>query len=216
MVGRKVSRLRREGLLPANVFGKKVKSQAIAVAMKDFKEVFAKAGETGLINLVIEDKGKADERAVLVSNLQLDPVSDLVLHVDFHQVDLKEKVTAEIPVEVVGESPAEKQGLGTVVQYVHEVEIEALPTDLPENFVIDATALAEVDQAVFVKDLKFDKEKIEIKTDLESIIVKVEPPQKEEVIETPVAETPAEGEVPAEGETKEETGAKTEEKPQEK
>ena len=192
VTGRKVKNLRREGVLPGNVYGKKVKSESVQVSLKDFDKIYSEVGETGLLTL---DVGK-DKKPVLIHNLQLHPVTDEPLHVDFLQVDLKEKVTAQVPVELSGESPAEKQGLGTVVLMLDEIEVESLPTDLPEKFEIDKATLAEVDQTIFVKDLKIDKSKVEVKTDLESIVVKVEPPQKEEVVEAPA---PAEGEVPAEG-----------------
>jgi large subunit ribosomal protein L25 len=191
--GRKVKTVRAQGLLPGNVYGKKIKSKSVQVNKKEFDLVYSEAGETGLITLQVGNT----ELPVLVSNVQKHPKSDDVIHVDFRQVDLKTKVTAEVPVEVVGESPAEKQAIGTVVQYLNQVEVEALPGDLPEKFEVDTSTLEEVDQAIYVRDLKVDASKIEIKTNAEEIIVKVEPPQKEEVIEVPV--TPAEGEVPAEG-----------------
>lgn len=190
LFGRKVKRLRKDGKVPANIFGKKIKSEAITVDNKEFTEVFEKTGETQIIDLA----GKP----VLVSNTQIDPVSGEYLHIDFRQVDLTEKIEAMVPIEIEGESPAEKQNLGTVVQQIHEIEVEALPADLPEKIIVDASILVEVDQTIYVKDLKVDK-KIEIKTDLESIVVKVEPPTKEEVVEV-VAEVPAEGEAPVEGE----------------
>jgi large subunit ribosomal protein L25 len=195
--GRKVKNLRKEGILPANISGKKIKSEAVQVDLKDFEKVYKEVGETGLLTLVV---GK-EERPVLIHNIQLNPVSDAPVHVDFLQVNLKEKVEADVPVELTGESPAEKQSLGTVVQYINEVTVEALPMDLPEEFVIDISLLAEVDQAVFVKDLKVDRNKVELKNDPEEIVVKVEPPQKEEVVETPIVPVGEEGAVPAEGET---------------
>lgn len=191
--GRKVKKLRKEGILPGNISGKKVKSQSVQVNLKDFEKVYKEIGETGLLTLSV---GK-DEKPVLIHNLQLNPISDDPIHVDFLQVDLKEKVEADIPVEMTGESPAEKQSIGTVVQYVNEIKVEALPGDLPEKFLVDVSALSEVDQAILIKDLKYDKAKVEIKTDIEEIVAKVEPPQKEEVVAPPA---PAEGEVPAEGE----------------
>lgn len=202
ITGRKVKTLREKGFLPANVYGKKIKSESLQVSLKEFSDLFTKVGETGLVSLVIgASKGKKDDRPVLVANVQKDPVTDNFLHVDFRQVDLKEKVEAEVTVELIGESPAEKQGIGTVVQYFDEIKVEALPTDLPEKFEVDASALTEVDQQVLVKDLKFDKAKVELKIDPETIIVKVEPPQKEEVVAPPpAAGVPTEGEVPAEGE----------------
>ncbi len=185
LFGRKVSRLRKAGFIPANIFGNKIKSEAISVDAKEFADIFKKAGETQIIDL--------GGKSVLVSNIQKDPISDLVIHVDFRQVSLTEKIEAKIPVELQGESPVEKHGLGTVVQQLSEIEVEALPSDLPEKIIVDASILSEVDQTIYVKDLKVDK-KVEIKTDMESIVVKVEPPTKEEVVEVPVV---AEGEVAA-------------------
>lgn len=197
LFGRKVNRIRKAGLVPANIFGKDVKSEAISINAKEFSEVFKKAGETQIIDL----SGKP----VLVSNIQVDPISGLMLHIDFRQVDLKEKIEAKVPVEVIGESPAEKQNLGTVVQQLHEVEVSALPTDLPEKITVDASTLLEVDQSIYVKDLKVDKN-VEIITDLETIVVKVEAPTKEEVVEAPVA---VEGEVVADGTAPVAEGEKT-------
>jgi large subunit ribosomal protein L25 len=194
--GRKVKNLRKEGILPGNISGKKIKSEAVQVVFKDFDKVYKEAGETGLVTLEI---GK-EEKPVLIHNLQVNPVSDVPVHVDFLQVDLKEKVEADVPVELTGESPAEKQALGTVVQYINEIKVEALPMDLPEKFEVDTSELSEVDQAIYVKDLKVDRAKVDIKTGPDEIVVKVEPPQKEEVIETPIVAVGAEGAVPAEGE----------------
>ena len=195
--GRKVKKLREAGKVPANIFGKKVKSNAITVDLKEFKKVYSEAGETQIIDL----SGKP----VLVSNMTKDPVSEDILHIDFRQVDLTEKISAAVPIVIEGESPAEKQGLGTVVSQIDEVEVEALPTDLPEKIVVDVSILLEVDQAIYIKDLKVSS-KVEIKEDADAIIKKVEPLQKEEEV---VVAVPAEGvegaeaiegEAPAEGE----------------
>ena len=202
IVGRKVKTLRQKGILPANVYGRDVKSVAIEISTKEFRDVYKKAGETGIISITL---GK-EEKPVLVHNVSVHPATDEILHVDFLQVNLKEKVTAQIPVEMVGESPAEKSGIGTAVLLVQELEVEALPGDMIPKFEIDATLLTEVDQVVKITDLKYDKSKIEVKADVETIVAKVEPPQKEEVIEVPVAEVPAEGaEAPKEGEATTET-----------
>ncbi|MFI5241072.1 MAG: 50S ribosomal protein L25 [Microgenomates group bacterium] len=198
VTGRKVKNLRNEGILPANVSGKKVKSLSVQVNAKEFELIYKEVGETGLVDLKVGD----DSKPVLIHNLQKNPVSDEIVHVDFLQVDLKEKVEAEVPVELVGTSPAEKQALGTVVQHLNEIKVEALPMDLPEKFEVNIEELTEVDQAIYVKDIKVDKSKVEVKTNEEEIVVKVEPPQKEEVIEAPApveGEAPAEGAAPAEG-----------------
>lgn len=193
--GRKVKTLRDMGVIPANIFGKKIKSQSIQVSLKDFRSIYDEAGETGIVEL----KVGTETRPVLIHHVQLNPKSDDVIHVDFHQVDLKEKIEADVPVEFTGESPAEKQSLGTVVQYINEVKVEALPADLPEKFVVDISVLTDVDQVVHIKDLKVEKAKVEIKNDADEIVAKVEPPQKEEVVETPIVPVGAEGEIPVEG-----------------
>ena len=106
--GRKIKKLRREGVLPANIYGKKIKSKAVQVGLHDFKKVFAESGETG----VVEVKTNGDTHPVLIHNVQLHPVTDEPIHVDFLQIDLKEKVTATVPIEFTGESPIEKTGDG--------------------------------------------------------------------------------------------------------
>ncbi|MEK7188742.1 MAG: 50S ribosomal protein L25 [Patescibacteria group bacterium] len=197
ILGRKIKSLRKNGILPANIYGRKVKSLAIQVNQNDFEEVFKKAGETGLIEIQIAK----EKRPVLIHNIQKDPVSDAFIHADFFQVDLKEKVTATVTIEIVGNSPAEKSGVGTVVSQLNEIEVEALPADLPDKFTIDIGILADVGQAIYVKDLVYDKSKVEIKADLEQIVVKVEAPQKEEVVAPPPVE-----EVPVEAASSEEPG----------
>lgn len=186
--GRKVAKLREEGIIPANIFAKNTESRAIEINRDVFNRVYQKAGETSLIELVVGE----EKTPVLISNVQYNPLTNEHIHVDFHAVNLKEKVTATVPVELVGESPTEKSGLGTVVLQLDEIEVEALPMDLPEKFEIDATLLTEVDQTIFVKDLKVDSSKVEIKEEADAIVVKVEPPQKEEVVVAPVAETATE------------------------
>ena len=182
------------------IYGKDVKSTSVEIAVKDFLEVFKKAGETSIVELELGN----DKKPVLIHNVQKNPVTDSIIHVDFYQVNLKQKVTANIPVELVGESPAEKQALGTVVQYLTEIEVEALPTDLPDKFEIDATIFTEVDKAFLVKNLKVDKTKVELKVDSEQIIAKVEALKvEEEPTPEPVAEVPAEGEEATQDQAKE-------------
>jgi len=184
--GRKVKNLRNQGILPANVYGKKIKSEAIAVNLKDFAKIYEEVGETGIVDLKIE--GEKELRPVLIHNVQKHPVEGTFLHADFHQVILTEKVTATIPVELIGEAPAETQKLGILVQVISEIEVEALPTDLPEHFQIDVSKLEKVDDAILVKDIQVDRKKIELKIDENQIIAKIEPLAKEEVVTPPPVE----------------------------
>lgn len=201
ILGRKVKQLRKQGILPANIYGKNIDSLAAEVDLKEFEKVYKKVGETGLVELLVGGKRKP----VLIHNIQKDPVNDTFVHVDFLQVDLKKKVVAQVHIELSGEAPAEKQGLGTVVQYIDEIEVEALPTDLPEKFELDLSKLEKVDDAVYVKDIKVDTKTVEIKNDPEQILVKVEELRKEEepvVAEEEVeeAEDGEEKEAPSESE----------------
>lgn len=208
-LGRKAKNLRKENILPANIYGKDIKSQAIQVTAADFDKVFSEAGETSIVEVMLDSKA----RPTLVHNIQRNPVSDEIVHIDFMQVDLKQKVTADIPVELVGESPAEKQGLGTLVQQLSEVSVEALPTDLPDKFEVDVTGLSEVDSAILVSDLKVPAG-VELQTDAEQVVAKVEPLRAEEEEPAPAS---VEGEESPEGEGSESAGqeAASSEEPQE-
>lgn len=188
VTGKKVNTLRKKDLLPATVYGRGVPSVSVEVGYKDFLKTLKAAGETTIVSLGLD--GAA--RPVLIHQIQRHPITDEILHVDFFQVDLTQKIKTEVPVVLVGESPAEKSGIGTVITQLDEIEVEALPADLPKEFEIDVTGLDEVDKAIYVKDLVIHGDKITVLADPDAIIVKVEPPQKEEVIVKPVEETPAE------------------------
>ncbi len=189
-LGRKVKQLRSVGKVPGNIFGRNFKSHSITVDLKELESIFAKAGETGLVEIEVGN----EKKPVLIHNFQKDPVSNMLQHVDFLQVDLKQKVSAMVPVVLIGESPAEKLSLGTVIDYITEVEVEALPEDLPDKFELDISVLTDVDSSLQIKDIKVDPKKVEIKKELEEIIVKVEPQKEEKVEETPVVEVGTEGE----------------------
>jgi len=118
LLGKQVKKLRREGQLPANVYGKGLSSVSIQVASKDFKDVFAQSGETGLIDLMVDGK----KHPVLVKNLQMNFRSQTPLHVDFYQVNLKEKVKAMVPLVLTGEAKAVTENIGTLLQTLNEVE----------------------------------------------------------------------------------------------
>jgi large subunit ribosomal protein L25 len=150
IVGRKVKQLRAQGQIPGTVYGKNVKSVSIAVQSSAFDKVYKAAGETGLVELAV---GK-DMRPVLVHTLQRDPVSNQLLHIEFHQVDLKEKVHTKVPLVLTGDAPAVVGKIGVLLTLIDEVEVEALPTDLPEKLNVDVSKLADVNQEVKVGELK--------------------------------------------------------------
>lgn len=205
LTGSKVKKLRRQNILPANVFGKTVTSQSLQVSEVEFNRVFKDAGETSLIWLKIEGEDK--ERPTLVKNITHNPVTGKKLHVDFHQVNLKEKVSANVPVEIVGEVQLIKDGQAVLEINLHEIEVEALPTDIPESLVFDISGLAEIGNLLKVSDAKLP-EGVTLLTDPEKTVVAIGAPQKEEaplevvpeVEEGATGAVPVEGEAPKEGE----------------
>lgn len=216
VLGKKVKKLRREGLLPANVYGKGLDSTAIQVKLSDFQTVFKEVGETGLIDLQVDGQ----KRPVLVKNMHQTFPHHIPLHVDFYQVNLKEKVKTMVPVVLTGEPTAVTEKLGMLLQTLSEVEIEALPEELPENVEISVEKLAAVDEQLSVEDLKAPAG-VTILTAGDQIIAKI----GELVVAEPEPETPAEGEEAAaeategeaaEGEEKSEGGESKEETKEEK
>lgn len=150
--GKKVKNLRKQGIMPANIYGKSVKSLAVQLPLKDFEAVFKEVGETGLVELSVE--GEEKTRPILIHNVQLNPISSLPVHADFFQVDLKEKVTAMVPLEIISEAPAVKDKKGVLLHPLNEIEVEALPADLPEKIEVDISLLSEVGQEIKVGNLK--------------------------------------------------------------
>jgi large subunit ribosomal protein L25 len=194
--GKKTKLLRKAFSVPANITGDVEKSVPISVSTTDFAKVYDKIGDSGLVYLKVE--GEKDERPVLVSEVQEDPITEEVLHVMFRQVNLNEKVSAEVPVKIVGEL-AVRNALVVTIQ--DTVEVEALPQDLPEKFEIDISQFTEFGQSITFNQLNYDHSKVELlieKEQLDTPIILVQE-VKEEVEEAPVAAAPIEGAAPAAG-----------------
>jgi large subunit ribosomal protein L25 len=196
--GRKVKKLRVEGMIPATVYGKKSKSASLTVDAANFAKTYAEAGETGLVELSV---GDGLTRHVLVHHVQKHPVTGAILHVEFHEVDLKEKVHANVPVVLVGESPAVSEKRGVLLSILDEVEVEALPTDLVEHIEVDVSVLSGVGQEVKVKDLAVPHG-LSVLNDAELTIVKIGSLITKEAEAEAAAEAAkaAEAQAPSEGE----------------
>ncbi|OIP73880.1 MAG: 50S ribosomal protein L25 [Candidatus Pacebacteria bacterium CG10_big_fil_rev_8_21_14_0_10_36_11] len=179
---KKPNQLRAAGILPANIYGEG-KSVAVQLKQQDFVKLYNQAGESGLIYLTLE--GDKEKHPVMIEEAQADSLSGKFVHVSFHQVSLKEKISAEIPVEIEGEFNV----LGGVMVLVKDtVEVEALPTDLPEKFVFLAENLKEIGQTITYKDLSFDRSKVSLVLGEEGedeplIIVQEQKAEVEEVAE---------------------------------
>lgn len=227
VLGRKVKTLRKSGLIPAHVFGHKIETIHVQVQKPEFLDVLGKAGETGIVDLSVEGKS----HPVMIRGMHVHPVTGDVLHIDFYQVNLSEKVTVNVPIEIIGESPAVEKKVGLLLTPVTEVEIEALPADIPESIEVDITKLVEIGGEIKVSDLQVDKAKVEIKTsedlivaqigelvtkEMEEVEAEVEAEQAEAAAEaTEGTEGAKEGEEAAEGdesktESTEETNSKEE------
>lgn len=184
--GKKVKKLRKGGMIPATVYGKDIKSASIAVSEKEFLAVYRKAGETGLVELAYEGKSIP----TLISNVQIHAVLRNPLHAEFHAVKLTDKIKANVPVVLTGESPAVANSVGVLLQTLNEIEVEALPTELPEKIEVDVTTLSEIGQQVTVADLKVASE-VAVLTPSEEIVVKVAPAVSEETAKELAAEEAA-------------------------
>jgi large subunit ribosomal protein L25 len=167
VLGKKIKKLRRDGIVPANVYGKSIKSEAVQALFKDFDEVYKEVGETGLVDLEFGDK----TIPVLIHNVQKN-FRGVVLHADFFQVNLKEKVKASVPLEIIGEPKAVVDKIGLLMNILDEVEVEALPENLPENIGVNVAHLANIDDQITVADLKAP-EGVEILTDKEQVVSKI-------------------------------------------
>ena len=233
VLGKKVHKLRREGLFPANIYGKGVKSVAVQVPYKDFEKVYKEAGETGIVDVDIA----GEIRPSLIHNVQQDYYKHVLLHADFFQVNLKEKVKAMIKIVTLGEPKAVAEKLGLLMQTLSEVEVEALPTDLPEKVEINVEPLAVLDAQVIVGDIKVPAG-VTILTDPTQVVAKIGSLISKEAAEQAAAEAaaaeaakaataattaPAEGTTPTEGattapagETKQAAGAPAAAKPEAK
>jgi len=206
ILGRKVKTLRKQGLIPAHIFGNNIETIHIQVNGHDFHKVFEKAGETGVIDLQVDGKS----HPVLVRDIQLDPLTGDFLHIDFYQVNLSQKVKVNVPLEVVGEAPAVEKKIGLMLTPVSEVEVEALPTDIPESIQVDVSALVNIGDAIKIADLKVDQSKVAILAEPELVVIQIgelvtkemEAVEAEAEAAAAAAETTegAEGEEKAEGE----------------
>jgi len=157
IVGKKVKQLRREGIGVGSISTTSGKSKSIQFSQKEFSKMLAQVGESSLLYLTLADEKK--ERPVLVDEIQEDPILGNMIHVTFRQVSLKEKVTSEVPIELVGESDVPD---ATMVVVRDMIEVEALPTDLPEKIIVDISVLTEVGQSITVADLDVDTSKVTI------------------------------------------------------
>lgn len=167
-IGHQANRVRLEGKIPGTIYGKGIKSLSVGVPMDTFLSVYKEAGETHLLDLSCNGK----TYPALIHFVQKHPASRKIIHVEFMTVNLTEKLKTQVPVKIVGEAPAVKEGLGTLLITLNNIEIETFPNTIPEGIEVDVSSLSEVNAEVKVQNMTVP-EGVTILTDKELTVAKV-------------------------------------------
>jgi large subunit ribosomal protein L25 len=208
VLGKKTRFLRRQGQTPAHLFGHGVESLSLQCDTAELQHTIARKGTTRLLNITVD--GEKEARSVFIREIQRDAVSGLLIHVDLYQVNKSEKIRVALPIIFIGTAPAMKQKNNIIEHIVNQLEVECLPDDLPPQIEVDLSVLAEVNQAVAVRDIQM-KPGVVIIAPPDQLVVKVTQvaEEKEAVVAAPTAEATAaaEGAAPAEAGKGEEAAA---------
>jgi len=202
ILGKKTRFLRRQSITPTHLFGHGIESLALQCDTAELQRLITQGGTTRLIDLKIEAEKRP--RSVFIREIQRDVLNGQLLHVDFYQIKKTEKITADIPIVLLGEAPATRSRENIIYQELTQLGVECLPENLPPQIEIDLSSLEEANQAIYVRDIILDPD-IAVTTDTDQLVVKVSQVamEKEEVVEVAEAEAvEAEAEAPAEEEPK--------------
>lgn len=204
IVGHKSRNLSKKGDIPATIYGRGRESIIASVTKEAFLSVYKKAGETHIVDLSINGK----TLPVLIHNIQIQPVSKKVLHIEFLTVNLTEKLKTFVQISLIGESPAVTDKKGILLTTLQEIEIETLPTNIPETIPVDVSTLAEVDQEIKVNQLVIPSG-VTVLADPELTVVKVGAIVIEEAPEPTIEEASKESEATTSETAKENTDNST-------
>ena len=184
-LGKKIKKLRKQGLIPAVVYGRKFKSTPIAIERKSFqkKVLESDAGTNLIFTIKLTDAGKAQSIPVISHGIQRNPLTDEIIHLDLMHVIMDEIIKAKVPVELKGVPIGVKEEGGVLVHGIREIEVKCLPSDIPDKFVLDVTGL-KINDSLQVSDLTVSK-KIEIQVESTEMVANVSPPTKEEEVAPP-------------------------------
>ncbi len=201
VIGKQVNQLRRAGQIPVIVYGSHLdKPLPLQMDEKSLKTIVAKAGHNRLIRVSLDG---GTTRLVLTREVQRNSLTGRITHVDFQEVSMNEKITTEIPLVLVGTSPAVQRTEGLLIHGIGNVQIRALPSDLVNTIEVDVSSLDAVNKSLFVSDLK-PGDKIEILTPRDEMVAKVVPLKEEVIVEEAPAPSAAEVEVIGKGKKEEE------------
>ena len=179
VLGRKTRKFRKDGLIPAVVYGKGIESKSLWVEKLEMEKFLRRSGESTIIDLRIEG---GENLNVIINEIQRDPVRDTMTHIDFFRVRMDEKIETDVPLEFVGESAAVKEQGGMLVKSLDELPIKCFPADLPSEISVDISTLKTFEDRISVADLELS-DKIEIMIDPETVVAIVEEPRSQEEIE---------------------------------
>lgn len=183
VLGKKVKRLREEGVLPANIYGRGLPSIAIQIDSRDFRKVVLSVGIRSMFQLLVE--GESDPRHVLVRQLARSGGTGDPIHVDFYQVDLDRPIQTTVAINLVGIAPAVSDLAGTLLQHLETVQVRCLPLNIPSSFEVDVSSLNTFEDSIKITDVDFP-EGVEILISEDMSIAGVQPPR---VLEETVSET---------------------------
>ncbi|OGO50765.1 MAG: hypothetical protein A2148_03465 [Chloroflexi bacterium RBG_16_68_14] len=174
VTGKKVKALRRQGIIPAHLYGHGTESLALQTEKQTITTLLRKAGRNAIIDLQIN--GEGEPRPVVLRGVQRDPVTDELMHIDFFQISLTEMLRADVPLVLIGNAPAVAAYSGVLLQTLNHLAVQALPTDVPEQIEVDVSDLDTLDAALFVRDLTIPSN-VEVLADPDQLVAKVEPPR---------------------------------------
>jgi len=183
VTGKKVRRLRRSGWVPGIFYGPRMEALPIQVFPKALNEVYRQAGSSTLIRVVLD----GNPYPALIREVQRDPITQEILHLDLVRVDLERPITAQVPVVLRGESPVVEQGLAVLTHGLEEVEVRGLPTDVPAHIEVDISSIIRPDQAIHAGDLSLPAG-VHLLTDPKAVIVYATPIRRLEEEEKPAEE----------------------------
>ena len=176
IMGKKVKNLRKQGVLPAVVYGKGMDTEAISVKEGDFMKLWRSAGESTVVTLEL---GKT-KKNVLIQDVEFHPIKNIPTHIDFLAVDMNKSIRVAVPLEFAGESDAVKSG-GILVKVMHSLNIEALPKDLPHAIAVDISLLKNIDDSIAVRQVAVPAG-VTVLDVPEEVVVLVSPPRAEEEV----------------------------------
>jgi len=183
-IGKKVKKIREQGMLPGVLYGPKIESQPLEIDLKEFEGVYREAGESSLISL---DLAK-EKFLVLIHAVEIDVLSQKAIHVDFYQPRLDEEIEAMIPLVFEGDAAAVRDLGGTLVKNIHEVEVKALPQNLPHEIKVNIDKLKTFEDSVLIQDLSLPQGVKVLKEAGEAVVFVASPEKIEEELAKPIEE----------------------------